>query len=134
MQAGLDESALEAVVDSVVADYRLFSSLWGYLIATNPSYRDFYRLGRIQARLAQNDPQHPAWCLIPGPDTRTADLEMPSFAAYLTNFLEIVRPTVLACALVPGLDYTLSQNFFTHLDFINKVRTLYDILFWGMFH
>ncbi|MBN1543686.1 hypothetical protein JW992_16200 [candidate division KSB1 bacterium] len=131
LDAAAGKLSPEAAVDSVIEDYHALSSLWGYFVAENPSRRDFYRLGRIQARLAEKDPERPAWFFIPGPDTQAADLSMPSYASYLTHFLEVVRPKILAAALMPSGNYTAPPLYFQHLDFLSAVSVRYRVPFWG---
>jgi len=132
LRAGLDELPLETAVFEAVQDYRPFSSLWGYLVAINPQRRDFPRLGRIQEQLAQADPDHPAMFLIPDTDAVALDFAVASYSAYLTLFMEIVRPAVLTCALLSDSEYRMRADGYTHLDLLHRVSARYKVPFWGV--
>jgi hypothetical protein len=131
LRAGLDELPLETAVFEAVQDYRPFSpsgDIWLRSIhsAAIPPPRPY------PGATGTSDPDHPAMFLIPDTDAVALDFAVASYSAYLTLFMEIVRPAVLTCALLSDSEYRMRADGYTHLDLLHRVSARYKVPFWGV--
>jgi hypothetical protein len=82
----------EAVLDSVVADYRIQPGFLGYYFTDEPAAEDFWSLGRYHAALKARDPAHISFNNLLG---RGAFATRAEWEAYVNAYADTVQPAVL---------------------------------------
>lgn len=118
-----------AAVAPVVADYRDLPALDGYMVADEPTARQFDAVAPVVAALRAADPTRLAYVNLLPNYIPPALLFAPSYDDYLENFVATVQPQLLSVDHYPfGLERDRT-TFFPNLDALRAVALRHDLPF-----
>ena len=126
---GIDLSFAE--LDRVVADYKGYSSFYGYYLQDMPGTDDFQSLGALVKYLRNRDPQHPTFINLLPIYATPMEMNAPDYQTYVDEFLHTVKPSFLSFSHVPILQSGLRQDYYLNLEIIRAASLKNGIPFWA---